>query len=187
MIFGNPRKFALYIDAVEEWCKVSNDLEGLSGIWIEDDLFITNTGLISLINDFENIIEKIPLLTDCPRLYELSNVELLKELLKSRFPNWYANSNADWEANIDEWHDIKEIFDYDISLESFNMGNELNYYLFCVKNCNKVKLLLYYKNKESDFFNFQRIVDRDIKCVEIPYEKIQYIINQIESYIIENT
>lgn len=183
MIFGKPEEFALYVDTIEERSNELNDLEGVSGIWLKNKLFITNTGLISLQKDFENIIETAPQLIECSNLYKLNNLDLLKEILNKRFPNLCVSSNEEWEENIDEWLDIEQIIEYDISLESCSIGNELSYYLFAIRHKNMVKILMYIQNKECDFFNFGTMVDSDVECVEIYYKEFQSITNQLEGFI----
>lgn len=183
MIFGNPDEFALYVDIVDEWCSLYNNLEGLSGIWLKSELLITNTGLISLLNDFENIIEQTPQLIECPKLYKLSDVELLKELLKARFPNWCASSSLEWEENIDEWQDVKEVNACDLSFESCHTGHEINHYLLGIRNQDEVRLLLFRKSKKNDFFNFEEITNFDIASVEISYIKLQLIVSQLDNYV----
>lgn len=183
MIFGKPEEFALYVDAIEERSNELNDLEGVSGIWLKNKLFITNTGLISLQKDFENIIETAPQLIECSNLYMLGSLDIIKELLKKRFPNWCVSSNEEWEKNIDEWLDIEEITEYDISLESCSIGNELSYYLFAIRHNDMIKILMYIQSKECDFFNFGTMVDSDVECVEISCKEFQSIINQLESFI----
>lgn len=183
MIFGKPEEFALYIDTIEERSNEFNDLEGISGIWLKNRLFVTNSGLISLQRDFENIIETAPQLVERSNLYMLGKLDILKEILKKRFPNWCANSDIEWEENIDEWLDIEETTQYDICLESCTIGNALSYYLFAIKNDDMVKILMYIKSKENDFFNFGTIVDSDVECVEISYKEFQTIIGQLESFI----
>lgn len=183
MIFGKPEEFALYVDTIQERSNEFNDLEGISGIWLKNRLFVTNSGLISLQRDFENIIETAPQLIECSNLYMLDNLDILKEILKKIFPNWCANSDVEWEENIDEWLDIAETTQYDICLESCNMGNALSYYLFAVKHDDMVKILMYIKSKEHDFFNLGMIVDSDLECVEISYREFQTIIIQLESFI----
>ena len=183
MIFGNPQEFALYVDIVDEWSKLHNNLEGLSGIWLKDQLLITNTGLISLKNDFENIIEQAPKLVECSKLYELEKLDLLKELLSLRFPNWCAASSSEWDENIDEWHDIKEVYSCDLSFESFHSGHEINQYLLGVRHNSMMKLLLYRKNKEEDFFNFEKIIENDVVCLKLSYEKFQWTVTQLDNYV----
>lgn len=183
MIFGKPEEFALYVDTIEERSNEFNDLEGISGIWLKNRLFVTNSGLISLQRDFENIIETAPQLIECSNLYMLNKLNILKEILKKRFPNWCANSDIEWEENTNEWLDIEETTQYDICLESCTMGNALSYYLFAIKNDDMVKIFMYIKSKENDFFNFETIVDSDVECVEISYKEFQTIIGQLESFI----
>lgn len=183
MVFGNPDEFALYVDVVDEWCNLYDNLEGLSGIWLKGELLITNIGLISLSNDFENIIEQTPKLIACSMLYKLRDVDLLKELLKARFPNWCASSSLEWEENIDEWQDVEEVNACDLSFESCHTGHEINHYLLGIRGHNGVRLLLYRKNDTNHFFNFEKITDSDIASVEITYAKLELIVSQLESYI----
>ncbi len=74
MIFGKPEEFALYVDTIQERSNEFNDLEGISGIWLKNRLFVTNSGLISLQRDFENIIETAPQLIECSNLYMLDRM-----------------------------------------------------------------------------------------------------------------
>ncbi|WP_010201969.1 Imm42 family immunity protein [Psychrobacter sp. PAMC 21119] len=183
MIFGKPEEFALYVDVIKERSNELNALEGVSGIWLKNELFITNTGLIALPNDFENIIEIAPQIIKCSSLYKLNNLDLLKDILNKRFPNWCVSSKEEWEKNIDKWLDIEEITEYDISLESCSIGNELNYYLLGIRNEYMMKILMYIKNKEFDFFDFGMMADSDVRCVEISYKDFRDIVDQLEGFI----
>ncbi|MGX2951571.1 Imm42 family immunity protein [Ursidibacter sp. B-7004-1] len=136
MIIGNPDKFALYLDVVDEW-KNNNEINGLSGLCMNGEIFITNFGLISLDNEFLNFIEKVQCSPINEELYKLGSVELFKNLIKDRYPNWWANSQEEWDRKINDWNDISEVLLYDFRLESFSVGNEYDLYLFGIRGVRK--------------------------------------------------
>lgn len=186
MIFGNPDTFAIYVDEVKNWL-FDKEINGIVGIYIKGRFFLTNYGLVSLYNEFENII-KVSNDIPCNQLvFNLSDVEILKFMLMERYPNWCANSEYEWEENLDNWDDVEENFKFDLSLESFSKGHNGSFHLFGARSLNdKIKLIFYIKNNLMDFFNFSLLNDSNILSIIIDISDYIFIINELMIFLENN-
>ena len=184
MIIGNPDNFAFYVDLVDEWC-YGSEKNGLSGVYIKGKGIISNHGLIALDSEFSNFINRVNHIPSSETLFLLDNLSLLKELIKKRFPNWWANTENDWENNIGYWKHEDEDFSFDLTLESFNIGNNEQFHLFAIRNAAIIKLLLYKKNDKSNFFNFSEISMNDITTVEVRCDYLLESISKLKSVIVQ--
>lgn len=185
MIFGNPDNFAIYVDEVRHWL-IDKEINGIVGIYINSQFFLTNYGLISLYNDFENILKKIDNIPCNQYIFNLSNIEILKFMLLERYPNWCANSNDEWEENLDNWNDIEENINFDLSLESFSKGHAESFHLFGIKSLDdKIKLIFYIKNNLKDFFDFSSLDDSNNFSVIIDFSDYVEIVHKLIFFLNE--
>ena len=184
MIFGNPDSFAVYLDKIEAWSNNSGETNGITGIYINKRFFLTNFGLISFNNEFGNFLNNSNNLQCDQSAFNLSDIQLLKFMLMERYPNWYANSEEEWETNIDSWKDCNENHRFDLSLESFSIGHIERFYLFGLKSIdNYIKLIFYIKDDSKDFFDFSVLNSSNIESVILKADEYELYINEIKLYL----
>lgn len=186
VIFGNPNTFAIYVDKVKSW-KLDEEINGVAGIYINGKFYLTNHGLISLHNDFLNILEKSASISHNQSVFDLPDHELLKFMLMERYPNWYANSEEDWEKNLDIWTTKQENFSFDLSLESFSIGHVEKFYLFGVRGLDDyIKLIFYIKEDTKDFFDFSSVNNSNVESVVISCKEYKRNIKKLKKFLKEN-
>lgn len=186
MIFGNPDTFAIYVDEVKHWL-LDKEINGIVGIYVNGKFLLTNYGLISFYNDFENIIEKLDVVPCNQYVFDLTDIEILKFMLMERFPNWCANSEDEWGENLDNWYEIEENCKFDLRLESFSKGHAERFYLFGVKSMdNRIKLIFYIKNDMKDFFDFSSLDISNILSTVIDFSDYVFIIHELIMFLGNN-
>lgn len=184
MIFGNPDSFAVYLDKIDSWSDNSRETNGITGIYINKRFFLTNFGLISFNNEFGIFLNNSNNLQCDQSAFDLGDIELLKFMIMERYPNWYANSEEEWETNLDAWKDCDENHSFDLSLESFFIGHIERFYLFGLKSSdNYIKLIFYIKNDSKDFFDFSVLNSFNIESVILKADEYGFYINEIKSYL----
>lgn len=186
MIFGNPDTFAIYVDRVKYWL-LDQEVNGIVGIYLNGKFFLTNYGLVSFYNEFEDVLKKIDDIPCNQYVFDLPDVEILKFMLMERYPNWCANSEDEWEENLENWNEVEENIKFDLSLYSFSRGHAGSFHLFGVKSLdNKLKLVFYTKNNLKDFFDFSLLNASNIWSVIINFNDYIILIHELILFLENN-
>ncbi|OAV15192.1 hypothetical protein AO376_0694 [Moraxella catarrhalis] len=107
-------------------------------------------------------------------------------MLLERYPNWCANSNDEWEENLDNWNDIEENINFDLNLESFSKGHVGSFHLFGIKSLDdKIKLIFYIKNSLQDFFDFSSLDDSNNFSVIIDFSDYVEFVHKLIFFLNE--
>ncbi|OOS01766.1 Immunity protein 42 [Moraxella cuniculi DSM 21768] len=186
MIFGNPDTFAIYVDRVKYWL-LDQEVNGIVGIYLNGKFFSTNYGLVSFYNEFEDVFKKIDCIPCNQHVFDLPDVEILKFMLMERYPNWCANSEDEWEENLENWNEVEENIKFDLSLYSFSRGHAGSFHLFGVKSLDdKLKLVFYTKNDLKDFFDFSLLNVSNIWSVIINFNDYIILIHELILFLENN-
>lgn len=184
MIFGNPDKFAIYVDIVNDWHVHQSDIEGITGLYINGRLVISNYALIALHTEIESMLDfSVKNLKDIECFHVLSDEDKARHLLSLRHPDWCAQSAL--EFNQKNFQDKIEVFDFDASFESFSVGHMCRLYLFIIKK-NAHAEVIFIKhdvNPESpDFIDLQNITRNNISSSIISIEELSNIYDGIMEF-----
>lgn len=126
MIFGNPDKFAFWVEKVPEWC--AGFVNGLLYVYVNGEMFpkkLHTTTLSDLGSLFDYAFADPP---KDERLYALSDDELFAEFRRLRFPAYFTDNE-----------DADEDYRYDI--EYYEIG-DWGYDIFAVSNGENVRILI---------------------------------------------
>lgn len=172
MIFGSPDKFAIYLDEVEEW---SSDgfTEGFICFYVNSMPFPSNffdyVSTLNLnLNDFLGYALLNPKIDNA--LFEKDKLELVKYLLKNRYPAYAFNSKK--EFDLYEYEDKDEDYDYSIEADFLERADIS---MFVIRNQKIIRLLVVDRNHCERFFNLGNLKIDDIVEVYIKYDELMRI------------
>jgi len=180
MIFGNPDRFAIYMDVVNDWCNGSY-IEGISALYMGEKYIcgeLRTCGLYSDVDDITTgILSNPPLVTQ--DFFEESAVTLVKKLLKKRHPALVFNSLAEYTAYPDYLYEDNEMT-YDATFETLS---KYPYKIFVFRYENLTRILCTQFNfKDSNYFNLGDVEMEGVIDLTMETEELQNIILTLKKW-----
>jgi hypothetical protein len=158
VIFGNPSKFAIQMDVVEEWSAPPSFVEGIVNVYINDALL--NNDFVwtsSIYQDYLDIVDGA--LSNPPdvdeEIFSANAATVLPAILKARYPWYVFDSEFEYESKPDEWWDAA---DEDLSKDAtFETLKKFRQDLYVIKFKEMVRLfVLKFELNESDYFDLSK-------------------------------
>jgi hypothetical protein len=181
MIFGDPFKFAIQMDVVEEWSDFPTFVEGVVNVYINDiqlgdDYVFAST----IFQDYDDIVNG--LLANPPVVeeeYFSADISLiLPEIIKTRHP-WYAfDSKADYESKSDEWwSEVKEDLSKDATFETLLRKD---YRLYVIKFNEMVRLMaLKLDLDDGEYIDFSKFDYAGVLDVVVGVEYLSSLVKEV--------
>lgn len=134
MIVGNPDKFAIMIDVVEEWNIDDSFNNGIMIFWINSIMFPQELESVTLNSDFTKFYHSIQNIIKNDTIFDMETSDAFKTLYRLVYPESYDEDNY---------------YRFQISPQEFNDHNNL---VFAVSNGKDIRILassLVYDFEES--------------------------------------
>lgn len=183
MIIGCPDNFAIYCDKINCW-SLNGYIEGLMGFFINGKVFPKNfydytISIDSSIKDLKEVLFSDININS--KVFRNDKLELIKYLLKKRYPAHVFNSEDEYNSYPDNLYQ-NEHLNYSINVELFQNSRLA---CFVVKNGNFIRLLILEFQYSGDFFDLSKIKKDKVEDIIIDYFEFKEIIEQLERYFLE--
>ncbi|MBQ5446405.1 MAG: hypothetical protein IIT48_07055 [Lachnospiraceae bacterium] len=162
MIVGNPDKFAIMLDVVDEWNIDDSFNNGIMIFWINAIMFPQELESVTLNSDFRWFYQSIQNIVENETIFDMETIDAFKSMYRLVYPE-----------NYDEDNDYR----FQISPQEFNDHHNL---VFAVSNGKDIRILA--SSLAYDFEESTCILENiDIKETFINNGYLKKMIDDIEN------
>jgi len=184
VIFGDPSKFAIQMDVVEEWSSPPTFIEGVVNVYINDNLL--NNDFVwtsSICQDYIDIVDGV--LNNPPdvkkEIFSADVLDILPAIMKARYPWYVFDSKAEYEGKPDEWWDD---VDEDLSKEAtFETLKKFRQKLFVIKFEGMVRLItLKFDLNERDYIDLSKFDYANVREVTVDVKYLSGLVKMVSDW-----
>lgn len=179
MIFGNPEKFALFIEPVT-YISGMADYDCLGGFVINNKSYISD-GTVMLYTQKDLVVGgALVNIPDHEEYYPLPLDDCFKRMMNYRYYNYIAETEEEFENKDSTYYDYNELL-FDAQLESSGVGSK-RYQLFCIGHEESVRLISYIYPMEPDYLQLSDLSIYEINQCFLTKKELTEIIAKLLSY-----
>ncbi len=181
MIFGNPDKFAIHLDIVDEWSEFPVHVNGIVALYIKGIRVFGEIKTLSIFNNVSGITQGALRHTKFvdEDFFNQSSIFLLQNLMKNRHPAHVFYSVEEFAEYPDYFYETEDVsFD-----ANFDALEQYEHELFVMSYAESTRILcIKFASNAMEFFNLTDLKEKDILDLVLPTEELYNIVQSVEKW-----